>query len=202
MRGPSEGSDRDVAPDAASRLSWAAPLFLAVAILQLVPIWSTPHIPTSDGPSHLYNASILRDLATGHGGIFTRYYGIDWQPQPNWLGHVILALLLLVVPPVIAEKLLVSAIVLLFLGGAWMLARAVDARGEAYAFLALPFAYHLLLQLGFYNFSLSAGQYLVIVALWWRRRHRPDPGTVALIAVLLVVCYFSHPTSTLLAMPS
>jgi hypothetical protein len=196
------GRDRDVAPDAASRLSWVAPLFLAVAILQLVPIWSAPHVPTSDGPSHLYNATILRDLATGHGGIFTRYYRIDWRPHPNWLGHVILAFLLLVVPPVIAEKLLVSAIVLLFLGGAWMLARAVDARGEVYAFLALPFTYHLLLQLGFYNFSLSAGQYLIIVALWWRRRQRADPGTVALIAVLLVVCYFSHPMSAFLAIAS
>ncbi len=188
--------------NAAPIRSWMPRLFFVVALLQLVQIWSAPYFPSCDGPSHVYNASILHELATGHAGVFTRYYQIDWRPHPNWIGHAILAVLLFVVSPVVAEKLLVSAIVLLFLGGSWMLARAVDARGEAYAFLALPFSYHLLLQLGFYNFSISAGLYLVIVAFWWRRRDRPGTATVSATAALLVVCYFSHPVSVALAIGS
>jgi hypothetical protein len=53
-----------------------------------------------------------------------------------------------VVPPLVAEKLLVSLIVLLFLAGCWRL-------GGAYALLAMPLTFHLLMQMGFYNYSLG-----------------------------------------------
>jgi hypothetical protein len=48
---------------------------------------------------------------------FVRWLFIDWRPNPNWLGHIVMALLMAIVPPLIAEKTLFSAIVLLFLAG-------------------------------------------------------------------------------------
>ena len=172
-------------------------LYVLLAILALVPIWSVHYLPTHDGPSHLYNSWLLRELVRGGDGIVGQWFRIDWRPHPNWIGSVVLALLMTIVPPLIAEKLLVSGIVILFLAAIWLYA---GKEGQPYAFFAFPFAFNVLLHLGFYNFSIGAGLYFLTVALWWRRRERPDASTIALIASLLLLCYFSHPLPLVLAL--
>jgi hypothetical protein len=172
-------------------------IYAALAVLALVPIWSVHYLPTQDGPSHLYNSWVLHELVRGAGGAIATWYRVDWRPHPNWLGSAVMALLMTIVPPVIAEKLFVSAIIALFLAGVWMYT-AEEAR--PYAIMAVPFAYHSLLLAGFYNFSAGVGLYFVTVALWWRRRTRPDWRTITLIAMLLVLGYFMHPLPLLLAM--
>src|SRR5689334_3287327 len=91
-----------------------AGLFIVAALAQLVPIWSVHYLPTTDGPSHLYNAWILRELLVGHDGAIGRYFEIDWRPHPNWIGTALLAGLMPVTAPLVAEKIFVSVIVLLF----------------------------------------------------------------------------------------
>jgi len=172
-------------------------LFVALAILYLIPIWAVAHLPTADGPSHLYNSWILRELIAGNTGPISRYFEIDWRPHPNWIGHALLALLMTIVPPVIAEKIFFSAIILLFFASLWLYSGR-----SLHAFLVFPFAYHQFLQAGFYNFSVSFSLYFLTVAIWWKRRDAPTAKNIALIALLLIVCYFSHPMSTLLAMGS
>ena|GEM_PF-1132704 len=179
--------------------AWIARLFLFLALLQIAPVWSAPYFPTADGPAHLYNAFVMREIVLRHDNAVTRAYAIDAKPYPNVLDHVVLAALLGAFPPPVAEKLFVSAIILLFLGGIWLFAGAVDPRASLFAFLGLPLAHHLLLQSGFYNFSLGAALYFIIVAVWWRRRERDDGQTIAIVALLLVLCYFAHPMPALLA---
>ena len=169
-------------------------LYVVLALLQLVPIWSVHYLPLVDGPSHLYNSSVLMRLATGHGGRLNDFYQIDWRPNPNWLSHSVIAVMMLVFPPILIEKLVVSGIILFFLAAAWRF-----ARGEPAAFLALPLAYHQSVQFGFYNFSFAVGLYLFIVAIWWKRRDEPTVGTIALIGGLLVLCDIAHPMPTGLA---
>lgn len=181
---------------------WLRRLYLGLALVALAPIWSTTYLPTVDGPSHVYNSWVLKELVRGNHGIVSEWYAVDWRPNPNWSGHAVMALLLTMVPPLIAEKLLVSGIVLLFLYGIWLFAGAVDEARRPFAFLAFPFAYNLPLQMGFYNFCIGAALYFVIVAVWWRRRDRADGRTIALTAVLLVLCYFSHPLPAILAIVS
>jgi hypothetical protein len=181
---------------------WLRRLYLALAVVALAPIWSASYLPTVDGPSHVYNSWVLKELVRGNHGIVSEWYAVDWRPNPNWSGHAVLAVLMTVVPPLIAEKILVSGIVLLFLYGIWLFAGAVDESRRAFAFFAFPFAYNLPLQMGFYNFCIGAALYFVIVAVWWRRRDRPDWQTVAITVALLVLCYFSHPLPALLAVGS
>src|SRR5260221_3416908 len=161
---------------------WLRRLYLGLAIVALAPIWSAAYLPTVDGPSHLYNSWVLKELVRGNQGIVSDWYAIDWRPNPNWSGHAALALLLTVLPPVTAEKVVVSGIVLLFLYGMWLFAGAVDESQRPFAFFAFPFAYNLPLQMGFYNFCIGAALYFVIVAVWWGRRDRPEWRTVVLTA--------------------
>jgi len=170
-----------------------AAVFALTALLQLIPIWSVRYLPTNDGPSHVYNAWILRELVMGHGGIIGQTFRVDWRPQPNWIGTAAMALLMAVFPPLAAEKLFVTSIVLLFALAAWMYAGALDERSRIFAFLALPLTFHWLLQAGFYNFSLGVALAFITIALWIRRR-------LALVALLLVAGYFSHPMTCLFAL--
>jgi hypothetical protein len=174
-------------------------LFAAVAMLHLVPIWRVRLIPTVDGPSHLYNAVVLRELAAGSPE-FSRVFAANLRPNPNWLGHALLFVALVVVPPLVAEKLLVSLIVLLFLAGCWRIAGLVDPSGRVYAFLAMPLAFHLLLQMGFYNYSLGVALVLHAIASWWRRRDRRDWRAIALAASWLLLCALAHPLPSAAAM--
>jgi hypothetical protein len=143
----------------------------------------------------------------GHGGprespLWSEYYEVHARPVPNWLGHAVLALLLGIAPPLVAEKLLLSAIVLLFLYGLRYLAGAVAPERRPLALLGFPFTYHWLLQMGFYNFSLGLGLYLLAVGFWWRRRARAGLRLALAGNALLLLCYFAHIMALLLALAS
>ncbi len=170
---------------------WLHALFVVVALLHLLPVWRVEYLPTVDGASHVYNATVLRELTAGTPA-FQRVYAADLRPYPNWLGHAFLWLALGVVPPVVAEKLLVSMIILLFLGGCWRLAGVVDLRSRVFALLAMPLAFHVLLQMGFYNYSIGVAIALFAIASAWDARGKGGWRPVAVTAFWLVLCYFGH----------
>lgn len=151
-------------------------LFTLVAALHLLPVWRVQFVPTVDGPSHAYNGVVLRELARGTPE-FARVFFADLRPHPNWITHLMLT--------VMPEKVVVSAILLLFLFGCWRL-------GGVYAFLAMPLAYHLLFQMGFYNYSIGVALVPFALASWWQRRVQPAWHTVAITAAWLVLLYFAH----------
>ena len=178
-------------------------LFWGMVALLLIPIWSVGYIPTTDGPSHLYNAWILRQYEnTRDYPLFQQYYEIDWRPIPNWLSHAVLTLLMFPFDPLIAEKILLSGYVVLLAGAARYLAGSTDRRWLAW--LALPLIYNQLLHLGFYNFVLSIGFCLLAIGVWWRHRDLSGPGPGLGFAVklnlLLLLCWFSHIVSLVLAL--
>lgn len=175
-------------------------LFFVLALAHLIPIWAVRYMPTVDGPSHLYNASILLRLLTGDGARLNDFYQIDWRPNPNWLGHAMLAVMLTFLPPLLAEKILMSSIIILFLAAAWYFARSAEEGGQIYAFLALLLTYHQSLQFGYFNFSIAAGLFLIVVSTWWRRRDQPTARNISLIAGLLLLSDAAHPMPTALAM--
>lgn len=95
---------------------------VAVAALCVLPLWLAPVVPTTDGPSHLYNAWLL--LHFGDPGLGAgRLLEVD-AFVPNWGGVGPLVPLLAVLPPAAAEKTFLSAIVaLLVLATAALAAR-------------------------------------------------------------------------------
>lgn len=180
---------------------WVRRLFFILAVLYVLPFWVVEHIPTGDGPTHTYNAWVMRQ----HGNTadyprFADHYEIDSRPHPNWLTQGVLALLMLALPPLLAEKVLVSGYVLLFLAGTWYLAGAVRSGERWPAFLGFLFVYHQLFQYGFYNFSISVALYFFAVGFWWRRRDRLTLGGAAALNLLLWLCWFSHILALVLAL--
>lgn len=181
--------------------TWTRRIFFVLALLYILPFWIVDYIPTVDGPSHTYNAWILRQ----HGNtedfpLFQRYYEINAKPYPNWLGHAVMGLLMLAVPPLVAEKILVSGYALLFLFGVWYLVGSVRRDQRWTAFLAFAFPYNLTSQFGLYNFSLSLALFPWILGLWWRNRASPALAFAMKINLLLWLCWLSHVVSFTLAL--
>jgi hypothetical protein len=176
-------------------------LFFLLVFLHLAPFWAVSAVPTVDGPSHVYNAWILRQhIDDTESPLFRQTFRIDTSPVPNWTDHAVLALLMGWLDPVTAEKILVSGCVLVFLLGARYLAMSTDRERSWLAFLAFPFVYNQTLQYGFYNFYGSVGLFFFALGYWWRRRDEPGLGLAVGINLILWVCYFTHILSTILAL--
>ncbi|HVR09964.1 MAG TPA: hypothetical protein VMW75_18110 [Thermoanaerobaculia bacterium] len=159
------------------------------------------YLPSTDGPSHVYNAWVMGQLAgPDRAPVLREYYYLNPQPVPNSLTHVALMELMRALPPAAAEKVVLSVYVLLMAAALWCLAGAIERERAWLALLGLPFTWNVLLGLGFYNFCFSVPLLLLALAWWWRRRERPGPGFAAGLTVLLVLCYFAHILAAVLAL--
>lgn len=158
----------------------------------VAPVWCVPFFPSQDGPSHVYNAQVLRELGNPANYQVRHHYELNRAVLPNLLAHALLSTLQALVPPVAAEKLLVSAILLLLPLSLWRLIDAVEPGRGVYALAGLPFAYNTLLQLGFYSFSLGMSLCFFTLAFWWRRRSDFTAGAAAGVSLLLLLTYLAH----------
>ncbi len=165
-------------------------LYRLLVALHLLPIWATKWFVTLDGPAHLYNARIVRDLVLGD-PFFGRFFHLSSYPEPYWTGHAAMALLLTVLPAWLVEKLLWSATVV---GLAWAFRRAIRALAPQRpwaSLLVMPFLLHYAVRMGFLNFSLSLAILLLAVAEVWLGLVHGRTRTAVLLPVLSVL-YFTH----------
>jgi len=183
--------------------SWEDRIFLLLVLLYLLPIWSIQFFPSQDGPSHVYNALIVKEyFNTNEYPLFHKYYDLNAKPMPNWFGHATMAILMFIVNPLIAEKLLLSGYVLLFLLSGRYLLINVDSTKKWLALAFFPFVYNYLLNMGFYNFSYSVGFFLLAVGYWWKHHQNLRLKHAAILNLIMVCCYFSHMVSTVIALLS
>jgi hypothetical protein len=172
-------------------------LGLVVAV-QLALVWAHEYPPTADGPAHVANAAILKDYNHPDAAAWRRFYALSDRADPNLAGHYLMAVLMHVVSPVTAEKILLSLyVVALPLAFAYAL-RAVRPDATWATFLVLPFTFSYVVNMGFYNFSLSLPGYFVIVGYWLRHRDHFDAVYGARLLVMMLALYCCHIVSLLL----
>jgi hypothetical protein len=170
---------------------WEPSVFGLLVVLYLLPVWIYAYAPTQDGPAHLANALILKNLAAGQ----TRYhefFAIRWEPLPNWTTHLVLAGLLCVFPPLLAHKALVSLYVL---GFAWSFRYFLASFGRNTLLLApagLLFVYNRCFLTGFYNYCLSLIAFWIILGYVIRRRDRFGLSSAAVLMAFFWLAYFTH----------
>jgi hypothetical protein len=174
-------------------------VFALLLLILLIPIWSFHYFPSQDGPAHLENAALLLDYQRPDRPLPHDFYVLNANPNPNWLGHLILAGLMLVAPPLIAEKILLSGYVLLLPCAARYVIRIQDSGATFLAVLAFPWVYNWFLHMGFYNFCYSLALFFFVVGYW--QKHQDHFG-IARTLVLLLLCtllYFCHPIALVAA---
>ena len=178
---------------------WENQAFWLLLGLHLLPLWSHRYFFTVDGPAHLYNAWLLHDLVQHPGGLASRLLAFNFNPEPNYLSHLLLGSLLTVLPPWLADKLVLT----LYIAGLPLtlryLLRAIRPEAGWLVVLGFPFIYSVVLLWGFYNFCLSLTLLLGVVGYWLRHAGRAGPRPVVALAGLLALLFAAHPLSYLVA---
>jgi hypothetical protein len=167
-------------------------LFAALVLVHLTPVWAFSYFPTDDGPSHVYNASVLRDYAKPGAEILREYYALSTHPDPNWFGHLVLVALMHVMPATVAEKVIVSGYVILLPLAVRYALRAINPSAGWLAVLALPFVFNFTLLKGFYNFSYSLAVFFFLIGYWVRHRDDFDWKRSIALGLLSLLLYFCH----------
>lgn len=181
------------------RSRWAVSLTAVAALLTHVFwIW-TGQFHSQDGPAHMFAASALRRLLDGSGGTLARMFTTNLEPDPNWITYPLLSVWLQQNTPRIAE---LSLVTLLVIGLAAALYYAVTALGHAtgpVAIAGFAVAVGWSVHTGLYNFTASVALLLVIIGYYVRVSHLMNMWRTLLLMILLVLLYFSHPLSLVVA---
>lgn len=176
------------------KLSWKH-LFIVLLILHLLPIWIFAYFPSQDGPSHVYNALVLKEYGQHENFKMRDAWKLNITIFPNWLSHIALAALLYIFPPVISEKVFLSIAIGLIPVSFFYFLNAVH-RGRSgrylYAWLGFPFAYNYLLYMGFYNFTLSIAFFFFSFGFWWKHKDYMEIKQLCILYILLLLTYLSH----------
>jgi len=169
-------------------------IFIFVLVISLIPIWLFDHIPTQDGPSHLYNSYILRELFINNSNIINDIYEINFKLFPNWSSYLILAFFMSFVEPLIAEKILVSLIIVLLpLSIYYFLLNFYNKHFSfCLATIGFFFSYNFFLNMGFYNFCLSLPLMFFSLGYWFRFKGFIKIKQIPTFYILLFVTYLTH----------
>ncbi len=146
----------------------------------LAQVWIPDYYLTGDGPCHLYNAGVLHDMWAGKNTAFySKFYRIMYDPNPNWLSHILLSLPLYFVSGIVAEKLLLTLYVTLLVSGFYMLIKKVRNEPSFWMLVIfLPVFNHTLAK-GFYNFTLATAFFTWLVLSWlWFLEKRSNRNAI------------------------
>ncbi len=172
-------------------MNWKS-LFLFLLILHLLPLWIFAYFPSQDGPSHIYNALVLKEYHKHENYLIRDVWKLNITIFPNWLAHLVLATLLYVFPPVIADKVFLTVAVGLFPVSFFYLLDSVHKRGYVFAWLGFIFTYNYLLFMGFYSFVLSTSLFFFSFGYWWRHKDDIKVNHLIVLYILVLLTYLSH----------
>jgi|GEM_PF-2282678 hypothetical protein len=168
-------------------------LFRIFLFIHLLPVLSLTPFVTLDGPAHLFNATLIRQLITGSSANASSFLMFNPVLEPNWIGHAFMALLLGFLPPLMVEKIVLTLILLLTAIGYRKLILKLDASNGWLSWSVFPFLCNFVFCLGFFNFSIGFAL-LPFVLVWWLN-NKENGLTIKNIAsglLLMTILFFSH----------
>ncbi len=142
---------------------------IAGVAMCLAQIWWPEYYLTGDGPCHLYNARVLHDMWNGvNTQFYSRFYDINYNPNPNWLSNVLLGIPLYFASGPVAEKMFLTLYAGLVTGGFYLLLKKISGSSSYWITIVFLFVFHHTLAKGFYNFSLSTALWFWMIWSWMR----------------------------------
>lgn len=165
-------------------------IFSLVSLLNILPLFLFRYFPTMDGPSHLYNSTIILEMFLNPESIYNSYF--TFNPLiVNWLHHVILSPLQLFLPPFISEKILIGVYIV---GLAYSFRSLVKiySHNKWASFLIFPFIYNFLFILGFYNYCLSLIILFVTIRQFLLLYQQLSIRKIIVFFLLTMILYYSH----------
>lgn len=188
---------------AALRIWQWLPTIAAFVLLawQIALPWTAPHFVTGDGPSHLYGATIARDLLFNHRhSPYSSIYTIQRAVLPNWTSTFVLALTAVIAGSEHAEALFASlAIAIGFFGLSYM-KRALAPGESPWTPLSNFLLQTWFLWIGFYNFYLGMVFVPFLIGYYLRHVGKLTVLRVAILSVSLTALFFTHAIALAIAL--
>jgi hypothetical protein len=175
-------------------------LFVGMTLLYLLPIWAFQYFPSQDGPTHIYNATIIHEFFHPEYSIFQQFYELNTHPDPTWFGHLILTLLLYVFDPEITEKLFLTFYVVMLVLSVRYALGVINPNSRWLAYLAFPLIYSYILYLGFYSFSMSYAMSFFVIGYWLQHSNTWRVGNLAFFGILVFLLYLFHIVSLVMTL--
>lgn len=167
-----------------SAARWAAAAHALVTLLAVASVWSVAYLPTHDGPQHIFGLHAANHMdETAHGWslwlepstpLTSNGFSLFFTPFDRWLGWRD------------ATRAALTGLVLVWCVGAWLLARAFDARRAWLGVLLAGGAFQWSLWMGLFSFYVATAFGLWVLALAVSGRSASVGGRVALAGCLLV----------------
>ena len=165
--------------------------FLALVAITIIPVWTTPAFPSTDGPIHVWILDILINKLLGaEASVVGKFVELNSELEPNFGFYVLLLPIALLFGPLAAEKLFLTLYAFLFcVGGRFALLKLYPTSGPA-SFLLIPMAFNLIVHFGYYNFILGVAFFLpFLVFCYLEVQKKPSLGNyLRLAAVGLISC--------------
>jgi hypothetical protein len=167
--------------------------FLILLIVTCLPIWSVKYFVNQDGSAHLYNASLMLEILKGN-SLVNEYYALNSISIPNSTGHWLMVLLLNLFSPFTVTKIMQTLTFAGFVAAVgWLRWQTVGRAGLVTSFLlGAVFAFNWLWFMGFYNFIIGVIGFIFTLGLYYRWRENMCVYRSIILAILLLIVYFSH----------
>ncbi len=170
-------------------------IFALFVVLTAIPVLSSKFFPTVDGPAHLHNGNLLRQLWFCNQPFARDFFDVNTHLNSNFIDHVWFALAGTFLPSYLVEKsILLFYIVALPYSFRFLAKRLVSDQQSARiaSYLIFSFVYSFTFQIGFFNFSIGIPLVFWTLGLWIRYRERLTAKRIAWLCFLTTVIYVSH----------
>lgn len=166
-------------------------VFYLVLFINIAYLFYTRFYPSMDGPAHLYNSTVLKQLVLNNASI-SEFYRVNPFPVPNWTSHFILSFFQFFLPGWLSEKMLL----VLYISGMALsfryLLKVLIPENLSLSVFIFPFIYSFLFHMGFYNYSLSF-IFLFLTLGYWIKYYNANRSRLYIVTGLLLLgAYFSN----------
>jgi len=174
-------------------------IFFLVVLVVSMYFFSYRFFVTGDGPAHLYNANLILEFFNGAEPPVSTYFEMNSFPVPNWTGHLILAFFNLFLPIEVVEKVFLFLYFFGFVYSFKYFIQSYNPNAGWFSLIIIPFGISLFVHSGFYNFCLSFIFLFLVIGFFVRHKNQMNLKKGIVMAMLILLLYFSHVTITLFA---
>jgi len=166
-------------------------IYLVFLIAHVAFVWLLPYFPTQDGPSHIYNLVILKDLLGG-GSEWGSFFSLQLRATPN-LGFTLLSYPLLhFFSPLVVEKLFISIYIVLMGVSVPLFLRTFNQPILPFAYFAFPVLFNFTLLKGFYSFTIAIPLLFITFSLCWKYYNLSGIFKFILYNILGFILFYFH----------
>ena len=176
-------------------------IYLLIVAVASSPILGVGTFVHQDGLPHLYNAWLMSEMLKGN-ELFTELFRFNSIAVPNSSGHWMMVALLQVFSPAVVTKIMVIfCFAALVACVAWLRHRTSSLRPDdsggmvTSMLIGAVLAFNWMWMSGFYNFMIGVIGFVIAIALVGGWRGRITVPRAAVLALILLLGYFSHAVS-------